>query len=427
MKRILLKNGWLTDPANGKDGPYDILVCGGTIARVGSGLTDAADRIIDLNGCHLMPGLVDLHVHLREPGQTHKETIRTGARAAARGGVTSLCAMGNTAPPVDSPGMVRTVLETAGRDACVRIFPVGVLTMGLNGEELSDLEGMAAAGAAAFSEDGKSVRNAGLLYRALEWSKALNVPVFSHCEDPDLLFGGVMNRDANCERLGLPGIRNSVEDVISARNMILAGEIGCRLHLCHNSTKGSVDLIRFAKMQGVKVTAEVCPHHFALTSDDIPCDDANYKMNPPLRTREDADALIEGLRDGTIDCISTDHAPHAAEEKARGFLKAPFGIAGLETSMAVSYTALVRTGILTLPELVRKMSVNPAKILGIDGGSLKEGSRADVAVFDFRNAYEIRPEEFASMGKNTPFAGRRVYGRCVLTICGGEIVWEALT
>ena len=424
MESLLLKNGSVIDPASGRIGHFDLLVREGKIERVGQSVWDAADRVIDLKGKTVMPGLVDLHVHLRDPGQTHKETIRTGTMAAARGGVTSLCAMGNTTPPVDSPEMVGQVLEIAKRDACVRVFPVGTLTKGLAGEERTDLPGMRKAGAAAFSEDGKSVPGAGLLYRAMETAASINVLVFSHCEERELLFGGVMNEDANSARLKFPGIRNCVEDVISSRNMILAEATGCRLHLCHNSTKGSVEMIRFAKKRGISVTAEVCPHHFALTSDDIPGDDANYKMNPPLRTRSDAEALIEGLRDGTIDCISTDHAPHAAEEKALGFMKAPFGIAGLETSMAVSYTHLVRTGLLTLSELVEKMSVNPARILGIEGGTLAEGSRADIAVFDFENEYEIRTEEFLSKGRNTPFAGKRVYGRCLLTVCGGRIVWE---
>ncbi len=425
MHTILIKNGLLVDPGSGTLREEDLLVKDGMIAGRGAYSGEMADRVIDASGLAVLPGLVDLHVHLRDPGQEYKEDVRTGALAAARGGVTSLFAMPNTAPPVDSVETYRYVTDKAAHVSPVRVYQSATLTLGMKNEALTDMRALAAAGVKGFTEDGKSVMNASLLRDAMILAKELGLPVMEHCEDITMVRGGVMNDDANAQRLGLPGISNAVEDVIVARDCILARETGAHLHLQHCSTAGSVRIVRAAKALGVDVSAEVCPHHFAMTSDEIPGDDANYKMNPPLRTKEDAEALIEGLADGTIDCISTDHAPHGAEEKKRGFRGSPFGIVGLETSAALTYTALVRTGRISLLQMAEKMSRNPAAILGIPGGTLAEGSPADLAVFDFVRPYRIDPEQFVSKGKNTPFGGKEVYGSCRYTIAGGRIIYEA--
>ena len=425
MHTILIKNGLLVDPGSGTLREEDLLVKDGMIAGRGAYSGEMADRVIDASGLAVLPGLVDLHVHLRDPGQEYKEDVRTGALAAARGGVTSLFAMPNTAPPVDSVETYRYVTDKAAHVSPVRVYQSATLTLGMKNEALTDMRALAAAGVKGFTEDGKSVMNASLLRDAMILAKELGLPVMEHCEDITMVRGGVMNDDANAQRLGLPGISNAVEDVIVARDCILARETGAHLHLQHCSTAGSVRIVRAAKALGVDVSAEVCPHHFAMTSDEIPGDDANYKMNPPLRTKEDAEALIEGLADGTIDCISTDHAPHGAEEKKRGFRGSPFGIVGLETSAALTYTALVRTGRISLLQRAEKMSRDPAAILGIPGGTLAEGSPADLAVFDFVRPYRIDPEQFVSKGKNTPFGGKEVYGSCRYTIAGGRIIYEA--
>lgn len=426
MGTLLIKNGYIVNPGSDFEGKADLFIRNGIIEKTGTGISAEADRTIDAKGLTILPGLVDLHVHLRDPGQEYKEGIGSGSDAAAHGGVTSLLAMGNTRPVMDSINRAAYVINKARDETAVHIYQAGTITKGMQGEELVNMEEMVRGGIRAFSEDGKSVMNAELLRKAMNEALRLGVPLAEHCEDITMVRGGVMNEDANAKRLGLPGISNAVEDVIVARDCVLAAETGCALHLCHCSTKGSAELIRFAKKLGANVTAEVCPHHFTLTSDDIPGDDANYKMNPPLRTKEDVEALKEALADGTIGVISTDHAPHAPEEKRRGFMEAPFGITGLETSAALTYTELVKPGILTLMQMAEKMSLNPAKVLGIDAGTLDEGRSADIAVFDFTHKYRIDPARFLSKGKNTPFAGRTVYGRTVLTVSGGKIVWEDL-
>lgn len=426
MSTLLIKNGYLVDPDTNFEGNADILVTDGVIGKIDKKITRKADRVYDAKGMTILPGLVDLHVHLRDPGQEYKETLCTGTMAAAHGGVTAILAMPNTRPVMDSNYRTGYVINKARSESDIRVYQAGAITRGMQGDELTDMEAMVRDGVPAFSEDGKSVMNAELAREAMMKAAALNVPIMAHCEDITMVCGGVMNEDENSKRLGLPGISNAVEDVIAARDCVLAAETGCHLHLCHCSTKGVTRILALAKEVGAHVTAEVCPHHFTLSSDDIPGDDANYKMNPPLRTKEDVAALRAALSDGTITCISTDHAPHTAEEKSRGFRQAPFGISGLETSAALTYTELVKPGILTLMQMAQKMSFNPAKILGIPGGSLKEGAPADLAVFDFNHSYKIDPEKFLSKGKNTPFAGRKVYGRTMLTICGGKIVWEEI-
>ena len=421
---LLLKNGYMADPDTGYEGYADLLIRDGLIEEAGPDLSAHGAAVYDLTGMTVLPGLVDLHVHLRDPGQTHKEDLVTASEAAARGGVTTLLAMPNTTPPMDRPERIRYVTEKAAKVTRIHILQASAITKDMAGEELTDIEALAASGVKAFSEDGKSVMNASLMRKAMRRIAGEDLLICDHCEEITMVEGGVMNDDANARRLDLPGIGNEVEDVIAARDVILAKHTGARLHLCHCSTAGSVRILEQAKEQHLPVSGEVCPHHFILSSDDIPCDDGNFKMNPPLRSKEDVLALREGLKNGVIDCISTDHAPHSADEKSRGFRKSPFGIVGIETSAALTYTELVRPGVITLMQMAEKMSFNPAKILRVPGGSLRPGMPADVAVFDFEKVYTIDPGTFASKGKNTPFAGRTVFGETVMTIAGGEIVYE---
>lgn len=424
MGKYLIKNGHLIDPANGIDGKMDILIQGRTVCKVAENISekDSSTEVIDASGKVIMPGFIDLHVHLREPGFEYKETVLTGAKAAAKGGVTTICPMPNTKPVIDTPVMVKDLLERA-KDAPVHILPIGAITLGQEGVDIADIEGMKEAGAVAISEDGKSVMDSWIFRQALHEAARAGMPVFSHCEDTGLVDGGVMNYGAKSEELGLPGIINAAEDVIVARDILMAKEAGCRLHLCHCSTADSVLLVEMAKKQGLPVTAEACPHHFTMSDDEITEDDGRFKMNPPLRSRADVEALKNGLKDGIMDVISTDHAPHGAEEKAQSMLKAPFGIVGLETSFALGYTVLVKGGYLTLPELVRKMSVNPAKVIGIDKGNLAEGKLADLVIADLDTEYEIDSSKFESKGKNTPFNGMKVYGRIEKTFVDGEVVY----
>lgn len=427
----LIKNGYVVDPGSCIEGNYDILIKGGYIYKVMPGTAGPnedfkADKVIDASGMFIMPGLIDLHVHLREPGYEYKETIQTGAMAAAAGGFTTICAMPNTKPPLDSPGMIRHVIDKAA-NALVNVLPIGAVTMGQEGKELTDIPGLIKAGAAGISEDGKSVMDSALYARAMLKAAELDTVVFAHCEDKSLAAGGVMNAGEKAKELGLAGISNAAEDVIMARDIILAGETGARLHLCHCSTKGSVRMLKHAKERGLKVTGETCPHYFTLSDEDIPGDDANFKMNPPLRSREDVNAIKEALRDGVLDVIATDHAPHSFEEKNKSMAEAPFGIVGLETALPIAYTELVRTGILSLKQMVEKMSLNPARILGIDRGSIGEGKAADIVIMDPGKAYAIDKSKFYSKSKNTPFNGRRVYGKVMYTLVSGQIVYESKT
>ena len=423
MDSILIQGGRIIDPRNGVDEEYDLFLSDGKVAVVGKDLKNDADQVIDATGKLVMPGFIDLHVHLREPGFEYKETIETGAKAAAHGGVTSICPMPNTKPVIDSPERVKDLLERA-KDAPVHILPIGAVSIGQEGKELADIAGMKAAGAVALSEDGKSVMDTLLFRHGLEKAAACGIPMFSHCEDIALVDGGVMNAGAKAKELNLPGITNAVEDVIVARDIFLAKETGCQLHLCHCSTADSAVLVAMAKEQGLPVTAEVCPHHFTMSDEDITEDHGRFKMNPPLRSKADVQALKEALKDGIMDVISTDHAPHGAEEKNQSMRKAPFGIVGIENSFALSFTELVKGGYLTISELVEKMSVNPAKILGIDKGDLSVGKVADLVIADVTREYAIDPDTFFSKGKNTPFAGKKVYGKVLTTIVDGKIVYR---
>ena len=428
---LWIKNGHLLDPANDRDEICDLYIIDGKVAKAGSLLSDTEKEecekngeVIDASGKYVMPGFLDLHVHLREPGFEYKETIKTGTAAAAKGGFTGVCPMPNTKPPIDSPERVREVLAIAERDSLIHVYPVGAVTVGQIGDEVTDIKGMVEAGARAISEDGKSVMNADVYRRAMSEAAEAGIPVMAHCEDKNMVGRGAMNAGKKAEELGLEGITNAVEDVIVARDILLAKETGAQLHLCHCSTKDSVEMIKFAKEKGVKVSGEVCPHHFSMTEDEIPCDDANYKMNPPLRSREDVERLCQGLSEGTMEAISTDHAPHAEEEKQKSIADAPFGIVGSETAYALAVTNLVKKGYLTPMQLVERMSTTPHRILGVPGGNLAEGMPADITIADMDSEYTIDKDTFVSKGKNTPFHGAKVSGRVYYTIVGGEVVYH---
>lgn len=427
---MIIKNGRVVDPKSGTIQSGIIRLEGNLISNIYpvdydlSGFQD--EEILDATGKYIMPGFIDLHVHLRDPGLTYKEDIATGTAAAAKGGVTTICAMPNTKPVVDTVETLNYVHDKAAKEGKVRVKQLSAFTMNMEGKELVDMEAMNDAGAVAFSEDGKSVMDINLYREAMKKVAAMDALVMAHCEDKDLVGKGVLNEGVASEKYNVPGIPNSVEDVITARDMFLAGELGARLHICHCSTKGTVELMRMAKRMGFKVTAEVCPHHFTLTDADITEADSNYKMNPPLRTEEDVKALIEGLVDGTMDCISTDHAPHSKEEKSKFFTEAAFGITGLETSAALTYTALVDTGLMDIVKMAEKMSYNPAKVLGIEEsfGHISEGAVADIAIFDPEAEWEVKEEEFASKASNTPYIGKVLKGRITHTIVDGKLVYE---
>lgn len=422
--KLLIKGGRVFDPETGFEEICDVLVEGDKIEKIEKDIKEKADRTIDAAGCYVMPGFIDLHVHLRDPGLTHKETVETGAKAAARGGFTTICAMPNTKPVIDDPTRVDYVHNKAKRMADVNVLQIGAVTKGMIGDELSDIEGMIKSGIPAISEDGKSVMNAGLYREAMKIAAKHDIPVFAHCEDITMVRGGVLNAGKKAKELGVAGITNSVEDVIVARDILLSKETGARLHLCHCSTKDSMVMLRDARKKGIPVTAEVCPHHFTLSEEDIKEADSNYKMNPPLRSKEDKEALIEGLKNGLVDVIATDHAPHHKDEKAKSVQDAPFGIVGLETAAGLTVTELVAKGILTPMQMAEKLSYNPARILGSDKGRLQEGRIADIVVLDPEKSYTVDAKKFASKGKNTPFDGRKLKGAVIATICGGKIVYH---
>ena len=371
-----------------------------------------------------MPGLIDLHVHFRDPGLTYKEDIETGSKAAAKGGFTTVCCMPNTKPVVDNVETVKYIIEKGEKTGLTNVLPVGAVTKNMAGVEITDVEELKKAGICAISEDGKSVMNSGVYRKAMKNAAKANVPVLAHCEDINLVEGGVINLGDKSSELGVKGISNAVEDVIAMRDIMLAKETGATLHLCHCSTKDSVEMVKRAKEEGIKVTAEVCPHHFSMCSDDITSNDGNFKMNPPLRAREDMEALIKGLQDDIMDVISTDHAPHSAEEKAKDLEHAPFGIVGLETSVALTVTNLVKKGYLTPMQMAAKMSYNPAKVLGIPKGTLDEGKIADITIINPDKEYTIDVNTFESKGKNTPFDGYKVSGEVEYTILNGKVVYS---
>jgi len=420
---MLIKQGLLIDPKNKIEALKDILIENGKVKEVADNIEASDSLVIDAKGCWVMPGAIDLHVHLREPGFEHKETIETGSKSAAKGGVTTICAMPNTKPAVDSKEIVERIYQIAKEKAIVNVLQVGAITKGQNGDELADIKGMKEAGICAISEDGKSVMDSKLLKEAMIIAAELNLPVLSHCED-EALAGGAMNAGAKAKELGLPGIPKEAEDIIASRDIQLASSIGSKIHLCHVSTKGSGEILKFSKEKGIKVSAEVCPHHFTLTEKDVDGINTNTKMNPPLRNDEDVTYLKEALRDGIIDTIATDHAPHHADEKNKPYVDAPNGIIGLETMLPLTITELVNQNYLTKTSMVEKVSVNPAKILGIDKGHLSIGAIADIAIIDPNETYKISAQDIASKSKNTPFIGRQVSGRVKYTIVNGEVVYK---
>ena len=426
-RALLLTGGRVIDPSRDLDQVADVLLQDGKIAAVGHGLSAPKDTDVrSVAGKIVAPGLVDLHVHLREPGNEDEETVASGARAAAAGGFTAVCAMPNTDPVTDNQAAVGFIVRQSGRAGLARVYPIGAVSLGQKGERLAEFGEMAAAGAVAVSDDGKPVASSHLMRTALEYSRTFGIPVADHCEDPALAAGGVMNEGLVATRLGLKGIPAAAEEIMVARDCLLAELTGGHVHLCHMSTRGSVAIIREAKERGIRVTAEVTPHHLTLT--DYACEgyDTHAKMNPPLREAADVAALRQALKEGVIDCIASDHAPHAYDAKEAAFDDAPFGIVGLETAFGVAYTELVAGGVLTLPELIQRMSTAPAAAFRLPGGSgtLKPGAAADVVVLDVTARWVVDPVLFASKSRNTPFAGRALSGRAVLTLVGGKVVHQ---
>ena len=426
MKPVLLSGGTLVDPSQGLDEPGDVLVSEGRITGVDRSIerADGAD-VIDCTGLIISPGFIDVHCHLREPGREDVETIATGARAAAAGGFTAVCAMPNTDPVTDNQAAVGFIVRQAQRAAAARVYPIGAISVGQQGKVLAEFGEMVGAGAVAVSDDGKPVASAQLMRTALEYARTFKIPVIDHCEEPTLSAGGAMNEGLVSAQLGLKGIPAEAEEIMVIRDILLARLTGGHVHLAHMSTRGSVELIRWGKERGINVTAEVCPHHLSLNEERVRGYDTNAKMNPPLRTAKDVEALREAVRDGTIDLIATDHAPHHYDEKEREFADAPNGIVGLETALAVIVTNLVETGHLTFPELVDRMSCTPARVFNLPGGTLKRGAVADITVFDPASRWKVDPSEFLSKGRNSPYAGMTLVGRAACTIVAGSVVYRS--
>lgn len=425
----LIKNGHLVDVEADRDGMFDVYINDkGKVEKVGEkgsldGFVKENTDIIDATGKYVLPGFIDLHVHFREPGGEYKETVKTGSMAAARGGYTTVVTMPNTRPVMDTVEHLQLQLDAIKKDAVINVLPSGTVTMGQEGKVLSDMEGLKRAGIVAISEDGKSVMDPDILKKGLIEAARLGLPFFDHCEDATLVHGGVMNAGKKSKELGMPGITNEVEDSIAKRDIEIAEEVGATIHLCHCSTRDTVKFVKAAKEKGLPVSAEVCPHHFTLTDEDIIEDDANFKMNPPLRSKADVEALREGLKSGIMGMISTDHAPHSKEEKEKSIKNAPFGIVGLETAFALTVTELLGK-YLDMKSLVERMSLTPAKLLKNGRGTLKEGAVADVAIVDIDEEYVIDSDKFLSKGKNTPFNGKKVKGKVLYTLCNGKVVFK---
>lgn len=427
MNRLIIKGGRLIDPAAGTDGLYNIYVMGGRVASIKKAESDTSEagpgvEVVDATGLIVAPGFIDAHAHLREPGFEYKEDVRSGTQAASAGGYTAVMCMANTRPVNDNESVTRYILKRA-EGAAAKVYPVGALSVGLKGERLTEMAELKAAGCVAVSDDGMPVVNSALMRRALEYSKISGMPVISHAEEPGLVGAGVMNEGPVATRLGLRGIPNAAEDVMVARDIHLAELTGGRLHVAHVSTRGAVEAIRAAKARGARVTAEATPHHLALTDEAVKGYDTNAKMNPPLRSREDVEALREGLRDGAIDCIATDHAPHSTIEKDIEFDKASNGIVGLETAFSVVY-GFVEEGALGFVQALAAMSANPAKAFGLEGGRLTVGSPADMAILDLNGKWKVEAARLKSRSKNTPWAGKELKGIVVKTVLAGNVVYS---
>ncbi|MBN6185913.1 dihydroorotase [Aneurinibacillus sp. BA2021] len=418
----ILRNG--TVLIDGEQVKKDILIEGNVIRAIAENLNPEGHELIDVTGKLVTPGFIDMHVHLREPGFEAKETIATGTASAARGGFTTVACMPNTRPVIDTPETVQQILCKAKEEGSARVLPIGAITVRELGRELTDMAALKEAGVLAVSDDGVGVQTSQMMKDAMKMATALDLPVIAHCEDDSLAEGGCVHEGVFSEKYGLKGIPSEAESIHVGRDILLAEATGAHYHVCHISTVESVRLVREAKQRGARVTAEVCPHHLLLCDEDIPGLDANYKMNPPLRSRRDRDALIEGLKDGTIDMIVTDHAPHTEEEKQRSMELAPFGIVGLETAFPLLYTKLVLSGVFTLQEIVDRMTKAPADVFGLPWGTLAEGAVADIAVIDMETEKAVDPTTFASKGRNTPFTGWKLKGWPVLTMLEGRIVWQ---
>lgn len=423
MKQII-KNGFVVNPAKGFAGKADILINYGVIERVAENIDDYDAKIIDATGLVVAPGLVDLHVHFREPGYEHKEDIASGSRAAVAGGVTTVVCMPNTNPPTDNAALVEYVINKGKKTGLVNVLTTACITKEQKGAELTEMAELKEAGAVAFSDDGCPVSSSMIMRRALEYSKMLNIPIMSHCEDLALVDNGSMNDGYTATLLGLRGIPKSAESAAVSRDILLAEELDARLHICHVSTRNSIEAIRAAKARGAKITAETAPHYFTLTDKACEGFNTNAKMNPPLRDDEDVEAVIQALCDGTIDSIATDHAPHHVDDKRVEFEKAANGIVGLETSLALGYTYLVKTGRMTLLQLIDRMSTKPAQVIGSDRGTLNVGAPADIILFDTENEFEVNVKEFESKGKNSPYDGWKLFGKVCRTINGGKTVYN---
>ena len=422
--KTLIKNGQINTRKN-MTTPAEIWIEDGRIKAIGTGFSEAEfDEVFDAKEQLITPGLVDVHVHLREPGFTYKETIEAGTRSAARGGFTTVCAMPNLNPVPDTAEKLKQIYDIIRKDAVVKVLQYAPITENLRSEKLVDQEALIEEGAFAFTNDGVGVQTAGTMYLAMKEAAKNNKALVAHTEDESLLFGGVMHAGKKAEELGLPGILSVTESSQIARDLLLAEATGVHYHVCHVSTKESVRVIRDAKKAGIHVTAEVSPHHLILIDEDIPEDFGFWKMNPPLRGREDREALIEGLLDGTIDCIATDHAPHGLEEKSQSFMKSPFGIVGSETAFQLIYTHFVETGRFTLEQVINWLAVKPAEIFGLNAGTLTVGAPADVAIFDITKTCTIDKEDFLSKGENTPFIGWKVKGETQMTFVNGKLVWQ---
>ena len=419
---LVIKSGRVIDPAQGLDEALDVLIQDGRIAKLGKGLN--GEETVDARGKIVCPGFIDMHTHLREPGREDEETIASGSAAAAAGGFTAICCMANTNPVNDNQAVTDFILHQAKTLALISVYPIGAITKGLKGEEMAEFGDLKAAGCVAFSDDGRPVMNSNLMRRALEYTGMLNLPLIEHCEDLNLSDSGVMNEGFTSTRLGFRGIPAAAEEVMVARNIILAEMTGGRLHIAHVSTAGSTRLIREAKSRGVRVSGEVCPHHFALSEEALASFDTNLKMNPPLRSAEDVAALKQGLVDGTLEAIASDHAPHAVSEKEVEFDYAVTGIVGLETAVSLSLYELYHKGVLPLPDLVARFTAGPAGILGLKKGCLAEGSDADLTLLDLEKEVLVDPSKSRSKSRNTPFSGWKLKGAPWMTLCGGRIVFD---
>lgn len=421
---ILIRGGRVVDPSQQIDETTDLLIVGDRIETIGRKASRSADRVIDAGGCLVTPGLIDMHVHLREPGHENKETIESGTAAAVAGGFTAVACMPNTLPALDNDSQIEFVLRTAARSAHCRVYPIGALTKGRQGKELAEIGLMVRAGAVAFSDDGDGIMDAGVCLRAMQYVGMFDRLFIQHCEDKSLAGKGCMHAGVTSTRLGLPGIPALAEELMIQRDILLALGASVRYHVAHISTRGAVDMVRTAKNAGCRVTTEVCPHHLLLTDDACSTYDTNFKMNPPLRTAGDVEACVEGVRDGTIDCLVTDHAPHGAQDKEHEFQDAPFGIIGLETSLALFIRALIEPRIIDWPQLIEAMSTRQARLLGIPGGTLRSGTPADVTIIDPEAEWTIDVERMRSRSRNTPFGGWQVRGCARQTIVGGEVRYD---